>query len=173
MLHYNSLRNVFSQFRHQACLEGQLEVGCGLGVDKRHSSPADILVQNWMIGKPAAFNLTVASPLNPTILPEAGATSGPAVMEAEVRKHCANVLKCSELLLDLYTLVVETYSCWVAEAQCTSSRLASRLAIQLQCSKYKAISTICMYQCLNLILIRTNARALLSRSSLWWSEGGG
>ena len=50
---------------------GQLEVGCGLGADKRYSRPADILVQNWIIGKPAAFDLTVTSPLNLTTLTEA------------------------------------------------------------------------------------------------------
>ena len=66
----------------------------GLGADKRHSRPADILVQNWIIGKPAAFDLTVTSPLNPTIVIEAGATSGSAAMVAEVRKH---LVKCSKL----------------------------------------------------------------------------
>ena len=45
--------------KYRACLGGQLEVGCGIGADKRHSRPADILVQNWIIGKPATFDLTV------------------------------------------------------------------------------------------------------------------
>ena len=76
MLCHNSWRDVFSQFCHQARLGGQLEVGCGLGADKRHSRPADILVQNWIIGKPAAFDFTVTSPLNPTTLTEAGITRG-------------------------------------------------------------------------------------------------
>ena len=40
--------------------------GCGLGVDKRHSRAADILVQNWIIGKPAAFDFTVTPSLNLT-----------------------------------------------------------------------------------------------------------
>ena len=44
VLRHNSLRDVFSQFCHRACLGGQLEVGCGIGADKRHSCPADILV---------------------------------------------------------------------------------------------------------------------------------
>ena len=41
-----------------------LEVGCGLEV---YSHPADILVQNWIIGKPAAFDLTVALMLTITL----------------------------------------------------------------------------------------------------------
>ena len=61
VLRHNSLRDAYSQFCHRACLGGQLEVGCGLGADKRHSHPADILVQNWIIGKPAAFDLTVTA----------------------------------------------------------------------------------------------------------------
>ena len=66
VLPHNSLWDVISQFCHRARLGGQLEVSCGLGVDKRHSRPADILVQNWIIGKPAAFDFTVTSPLNLT-----------------------------------------------------------------------------------------------------------
>ena len=45
---------------------------------------ADILVPNWMIGKPAAFDLTVVSPLNSATLNEAGARSGSAAGKAEV-----------------------------------------------------------------------------------------
>ena len=57
---------------------GQLEVGCGLGADKRHSRSADSLVHNWIIGKPAAFDLTITSPPNSSILTEAGTRSGSA-----------------------------------------------------------------------------------------------
>ena len=56
-------------------------------------------------------------------------------MAAEVRKHGVNDLKCSELGWVSIPLAVETYRCWGAEAQSTISYLASRLAIQLQCSK--------------------------------------
>ena len=64
------------------CLGGQLEVGCGLGADKRHSRPADTELDNrhWIIGKPAAFDLTVTSPLKLTTLTEAGVARGSAAM---------------------------------------------------------------------------------------------
>ena len=65
-MRHDALRDVLSQFCHRARLGGQLEVGHGSGADSPHSRPADILVPNWMIGKPAAFDLTVVSPLNPT-----------------------------------------------------------------------------------------------------------
>ena len=80
VLCHNNLMDAFSQF---------FLVG-----DKRHSCPADILVQS---GKPAAFDLTVTSPLNLTTLTEVGVTRGSAAMVAEVWKHRVNDLKYLEL----------------------------------------------------------------------------
>ncbi|KAL5463785.1 hypothetical protein EMCRGX_G032719 [Ephydatia muelleri] len=155
----------------QAQLGGQLEEGHGSGSDISHSRPADILVPNWLSGKPAAFDLTVVSPLNSKTLNEAGATGGSAAGNVEARKHTANDQKCRELGWVCVPLAVETYGCWGEEAQCSVSRLAARLALQLQCSKSKAITNI--YQRLNLTLVRCNARALLSRSRLQHAEGMG
>ena len=53
-------------FCHRARLGGQLEVDHGSGAGSPHSRPADILVSNWMIGKPAAFDLTESLCLTPT-----------------------------------------------------------------------------------------------------------
>ena len=72
--HHNALREFFPQFCHRAWLGGQLEVGYGSGADSPNSRPADILVPNWMIGKPAVLDLIVVSPLNSNKLNEAGAT---------------------------------------------------------------------------------------------------
>ena len=47
-------------------------MGLGRG-DSSLSRPVDILVPNWMIGKPAALDLTVVSLLYSTTLNEAGA----------------------------------------------------------------------------------------------------
>ena len=112
VLRHNSLRDVFAQFCHRARLGGQLEVGHGYGGESSLSRPADILVLNWMIGNPAAFDLTVVSPLNSTTLNEAGARSGSAAGKAEVRKHNANDAKCTELGWVCIPLAVETYGCW-------------------------------------------------------------
>ena len=102
MIRHNALRDVFAQFCHRARLGGQLEVGYGSGGDVSNSRPADFLVPNWTLGKPAAFDLTVVSPLNSNTLAfdltvvsplnsntliEAGATSGSAAGKAKVRKH--------------------------------------------------------------------------------------
>ena len=44
VLCHNSLRDVFVESCHRACLGGQVEVGSGLGLDRLHSRPADVLV---------------------------------------------------------------------------------------------------------------------------------
>ena len=171
MIRHNALRDVCAQFCHRARLGGQLEVGYGSGGDVSNSRPADFLVPNWTLGKPAAFDLTVVSPLNSNTLIEAGATSGSAAGKAEVRKHNANDPKCRELGWVCIPLAVESYGCWGEEAHSSFSRLAARLALQLQCSKSKATTTI--YQRLNLTLVRCNARAMLSRARLLQSVDGG
>ena len=51
----------------------------------------------WSLGKPAAFDHTITSPLNPSILSEAGVTAGSAASVVECRKHDLNDPKCSEL----------------------------------------------------------------------------
>ena len=92
---------------------------------------------NWDLGKPAAFDLTVASPLNQSILNEACATPGSSARVSEQRKHASNV-KCSELGWSCISLAVETYGCWGAEARLHLSCLASCLAARLNCSKSHA-----------------------------------
>ena len=168
---HNALRDAFAQFCHRARLGGQLEVGYESVGDVSNSRPADFLVPNWTLGKPAAFDLTVVSPLNSNTLIEAGATSGSAAGKDEVRKHNANDPKCRELGWVCIPLAVESYGCWGEEAHSSFSRLAARLALQLQCSKSKATTTI--YQRLNLTLVRCNARAMLSRARLLQSVDGG
>eukprot|EP00731_Ephydatia_muelleri_P022903 Em0015g486a len=124
-----------------------------------------------MITKPAAFGLMVVSPLNSNTLNEAGATGGSAARKAEARKPNANYHKCRELGWVCIPLAVETYGCWGEEAQSSVSRLAACLALQLQCSKSKAITSI--NQRLNLILVHCNTRALLSCSRFQHSEDKG
>eukprot|EP00731_Ephydatia_muelleri_P003120 Em0001g3120a len=114
---------------------GQVEVGSGQGHDRLNSRPADVLVQNWHLGKPAAFDLTITFPLNPTILTEAGVKCGSSAQVAEVRKHAANDGKCKELGWVCIPLAVESYGCWGTEAQESFKRLAARLAIQMGCSR--------------------------------------
>ena len=48
---------------------------------------ASILVPNWSMGKPAAFDLSVTSPLKSNVLLEAGLAAGQAASATEQRKQ--------------------------------------------------------------------------------------
>ena len=96
--------------------------------------PADILVLNWLGCKPAAFDLTVPSPLHSSTLLEVGVTRGLAASAAEVRKHVDNNAK---TWLDMYPICCQGAEVSV-EAQQFLSQVASHLAAQWGCSNSKA-----------------------------------
>ena len=126
-----------------------------------HSRPADVLISNWALGKTAACDISVSSPLNSNIMSEAGVTAGAAAQATELRKHEANDVKCSELGWLCIPLVVESYGAWGKEAMESFSSLASRLAITSSRPKSAVLSE--LYGRLNLNLVRANMRAIMSR----------
>ena len=103
---------MFLETCRRSCIGARVEAGSGLGHDKRRTRPADVLVLDWMLGKPAAFDITVTLPLNPSTFTEASVTAGSAALAAEQRKHNANDEKCSELGWKRVPLAVESYGCW-------------------------------------------------------------
>ena len=135
----------------------RVESGSGITPDLSRTRPADVLVLNWERGKHAAFNITVTSPLIPSILTAASLSEGVTAEEAEVRKHRANDPKCSELGWVCIPLAVETYGNWGRETQSTFSRLASHLAIITSSHKSKVLTE--LYSRLNFTLVRAVARA--------------
>eukprot|EP00731_Ephydatia_muelleri_P010498 Em0005g1084a len=156
----DSTRHPF-EFCQLACLGAQLEAGSSLGHEARQTRPVDVLIPNWELGKPAAIDLCVTSPLNSNTLQVACVTPNSAAMQAEQRKHHSNDAKCEELGWVCIPLVVESYGSWGPEAQRCLSRLAGRLATQL--GQPKSLTTNLIYGRLNLTLIRANSRAILSR----------
>ena len=81
--------------------------------------------QLMFLGKLAAFDFPVTSPLVPNSIPEASVTVGSAVFVAEEHTHQSNDAKCAELGWVSIPLAVETYGCWGTEAKWASSQLAS------------------------------------------------
>ena len=148
---HNRLRDVFAESCRRACIGVQVEAGSGLGRDEHQLM---VLAANWMLGKPAAFDFAVTSPLISSTLHEASVTAGSAAYATEVRKHQANDVKCAELGWVSIPVVVETYGCWGTEAKWALSQLASRLAMRLNCPESTATA---------ITLVRANVRALLSR----------
>ena len=141
----------------KACLSPQLEKGPGIGF----SRPADVLVSNWSLSHPAAFDLKVIHPLNTDLILEMSLASGNSAECGEVGKHAKNDEMCSELGWTCITLVVEVYGGWGYEAQECFSRLSKRLAMQMGLSDNEALSQI--YCLLGVTLMRRNAKAILLR----------
>ena len=67
-----------------------MEVGKNLSRDHSKTRPADILLPNWFLGRTAALDVPITSPLNPVILLEAGVSATAAAQATESRKHHAN-----------------------------------------------------------------------------------
>ncbi|KAL5479547.1 hypothetical protein EMCRGX_G023080 [Ephydatia muelleri] len=130
---------------------------------QRNTRPADVLVQDWVRGSPAAIDITVTSPLTPAMLRDASTSAGSAAYAAECRKHEANDTKCQELGWTCIPLAVETFGHWGKEAQAVFSRLASFIAIHRASPKSSVLNE--MYSRLNMSLVRSVARAILVRGS--------
>ncbi|KAL5484658.1 hypothetical protein EMCRGX_G021194 [Ephydatia muelleri] len=93
----------------EAHLSVRVEVGHGMRRDINHSCPADVLVEGWERGQPAALDITVTSPLTPVSLKDSSRIAGVAALSAETRKHAANDPKCRELGWMCIPMAVETY----------------------------------------------------------------
>eukprot|EP00731_Ephydatia_muelleri_P028751 Em0020g395a len=122
----------------------------------------DILIPHWCMGKPAALDLSVTSPLNPLTLLEAGVTAGAAAKATEERKLKANTSKCADLGWVCVPVVAESYGAWGLTARYFFSKLGSRLATSL--GKSKSVVTHELYGRMSMNLVRANATVILSRS---------
>ena len=156
---HNRLRDIFNDFCHSACVAPQLEMG---GWSRDCTRPADVLVPNWVLGKPAAFDLSDTSTLNAQIFQEACVTAGSAALAAQIHKHRVNDERYRELGWACIPLVVETYGCWGTEAIQALSRLATHLSIRQ--GRPKSLVSNEILGRLSLALVRANSRAILSRS---------
>ena len=113
---HNKLRDTLAETWRRAHLSVKVEAGSTLTKDHSHTRPAEILVPNWSLGKLAAFNLSVTSPLNSNVLLEAGLAAGQAARASEQSKHDENDAKCKELGWISVPMVVEAYGAWGTEA---------------------------------------------------------
>ena len=87
----------------------RVEAGHGMCRDNNHSRLADVLVEGWERGQPAALDITVTSPLTPVSLKELSRFAGVVALSAETRKRAANDRKCRELEWMCIPMAVETY----------------------------------------------------------------
>ena len=149
---------------HRAHLAVRVEVGRGLLGSHDYTRPADVLVDGWDRAKPAAFDVTVTSPLTPVTLKEASIHEGAAALAAKTRKHAANDARCQALGWSCIPLAVETFGNWGREAQCVFSRLATLLALRQGRPKSSTVRDI--YGCLSISLVRSVARSIMGRETV-------
>ena len=154
---HNKLRDCVANLCSKACLSPQLEKGAGIDF----SRPADVLVPNWSLSNPAAFDLKVIHPLNTDLILEASLASGNSAEVGEIEKHAKNDQMCARLGWTCIPLVVEVYGGWGCEAKECYSRLSKRLAMQVGICETEALCQ--MYCLLAVTLMRQNARAILLR----------
>ena len=159
---HNLLRDILAGFCRRAHLSVKVEVGYGLSRENINSRPADILVQSWDRGHPAAFDVTVTSPLTPAILNISSFYEGAPGRVAEARKHTTNDAKCQDLGWLCIPLAVETYGNWGKEAREVFNRLASLLAFGQ--TSHKSGLLLEIYSHVNMSLVRSIARAILGRA---------
>ena len=138
----------------------EIEKGSGI-LPKDQSRPADILVPNWSLSRPAVFDIKVINPLNLQFLQEAAQTSVHAAEMGEKSKHSANDKACALRGWSCIPMVVEVFGGWGNEAIDVLTKLSKKMATQLCRPLIEVTSTI--YSRLSLILMRQNARAILAR----------
>ena len=71
--------------------------------------PGDILVPSWMAGKPMAFDVTVTSPLQSSLIEKSASKSGAAVKNAENWKDAKLYEVCEEQGLDFTPLAFDSF----------------------------------------------------------------
>eukprot|EP00731_Ephydatia_muelleri_P000989 Em0001g989a len=96
VIRHNRLRNIFAEFCRRAHLSVRVEFGQGLSRVQSISRPADVLVDACDRAKPAAFDVSVTSPLTPATLHDVCNSAGVAAHKTECRKHSSNDPKCQE-----------------------------------------------------------------------------
>ena len=141
----------------RAHLSVKVEMGSNLTSEHDHSCPADILLPNWALGKPATFDISVTSPLNHKIVSVAGLSA--AALSTEERKHIEK-MQCFWLVLCTSGHGV-LWCLGKGSLMGSFKMLASRVAIIS--GKPKSVVLSELYSRLNLHLVRANATAILSR----------
>jgi len=153
---HNKLRDGLFSLCAAAGMSPSKEEG---GFDRDRTRPADVLVPSYKLGKSAAFDLTVVSPLTIDILSGAGAID--AVTRAASVKHEQNDEKCSALGWLCVPLAVDSYGQWCDEAHTAFMEIAIRLSNRTKVTVSRALSSI--FNTLGVYLARHNAIAVLAR----------
>lgn len=163
---HNQLRDKLFALCAAAGMSPSKEEG---GYDRDRTRPADVLVPSWRLGKSAAFDLTVVSPLTQKHLSRAGDHDNEPVECAASVKHEENDPKCAALGWLCVPLAVDSYGQWCVEAHEAFAEIASRLSTRTRVTFSRSLSSI--FNTLGVVLARHNAIAVLARRAHPFSIG--
>ncbi len=136
------------------------------GTDRR---PADILVPNWVVGKDAAMDITIVTPLQAATMPAAAQTAGHALNHAYDQKVNEAEELCWRQGIAFLPLVAETFGGWHAGAEREVKKLGAALARHTGQEEGEAISH--LWSRMGILLQRGNAAILLNGKSCGKSSG--
>ena len=125
--------------------------------------PVDVLVPNWSLSRPAAFDLKVINPLNSDSILEASMIPGSTAEKGERDKYLKNDGPCNERGWSCIPLVVETYGRWGQEAVSMFARLSKLLSMRQRQSCSAALNELYCHP--SVVLMRQNAQALLAHAA--------
>ena len=114
--------------------------------------PADVSVNNWSLGKSAAIDVSITSPLQNTTILSATIEAGFAAGEREKSKDENIFNNCHDAGIIFLPFVVETLGTW------------GQTAKDIMENNYKSLNWI--YQKLSVAIHRGNANMIISRSPI-------
>ena len=128
------------------------------------SKPGDIFIPSWKSGKPAAFDVTVTSSLQASVIVHAAETSGYALKQAEEKKFSKHNQGCEDQGITFIPLAVETLGGWSPLAVKTLRRIAILADARLGTRRDALAATPRLMQMLSICVMRGNANMLVTRA---------
>ena len=121
-------------------------------------------IPTWSAGRSAAFDVTVTSPLQLSLLSRAAETPGASLEVAEDRKFLKHEKNCEEQGISFFPLAVETLGGWSALAIKTLKSNAILADARRSGSRDARVAPVRLLQSLSVCLMRGNATMIVSRA---------
>ena len=123
---HNAVRDVIFAVAQSAALGPSKEV-LGL-VPSSLARPADVFLPHWYLGRPAALDVHITSPLQEQTIAEAAFTPGHALQAGVQRKLASNLSACRATGTDFIPLVAETFGGLAEDTVSTVSAIARAIS---------------------------------------------
>ena len=79
------------------------------GITHSRKRPGDVYIRSWNLGKPAAFDISITSPVQKTLVQRCGKEQGFAARRREEEKWKKHGAECAETNTAFYPIVIETF----------------------------------------------------------------